>query len=226
MSAQLAKHAGFVDGPALDVVVAALALSDGDLCHVMDFLTSVGPFREGVRATRILEVSFADKGPWVPLRAGSIKAIDLQAGALTAAHPAVGVIPGSKLAVGISPSPHVLTADSHSTPTFNCGSRVDQKRLRGGGELQDGWNVHPNGDCTCSFCGSISPEGFLAAALEAADPANPTRISPSTKHYKIYLHRQGITNASQGAIKHYAWHCGAPSSQVMGMLQRVVPKAL
>lgn len=69
----------------------------------------------------------------------------------------------------------------------------------------DRWREVGN-DRTCSFCGSCHPDDFLAVCKEAADPASPTRVSMSDKRYKIYLYREGVSNASDGAIKFYVMH--------------------
>lgn len=72
----------------------------------------------------------------------------------------------------------------------------------------DRWDTNVYGDDrTCSYCGSWHPDDFLAFLIDAADPEKQlSYIEHSTKNYKIYIHRPGISNASQGAIKFYKWH--------------------
>lgn len=69
----------------------------------------------------------------------------------------------------------------------------------------DEWRIEPNGDRTCSFCGSLHPADF-EKVLEQAIADETTRIEQSDKSYKVYIHREGITNASEGAIKYYKQH--------------------
>src|SRR5215207_8509673 len=72
-------------------------------------------------------------------------------------------------------------------------------------EELDEWRVEPNGDRTCSFCGSLHPEDFEKVCQQVlAD--DTTWIEQSDKPYKVYIHRKGIHNASEGAIKYYKPH--------------------
>lgn len=70
----------------------------------------------------------------------------------------------------------------------------------------DWWQVLPNDDRCCSFCGSISFEQFeRLIELSISDPSK-CRIELSTKGYKFYVRRPEIKNAMEGGIKFYSWH--------------------
>lgn len=70
---------------------------------------------------------------------------------------------------------------------------------------EDHWRSQGADRC-CSYCGSWHPDEFLNFLHVAADPNQPGRIEHATKDYKIYVHRPGVANASEGAIKFYKWH--------------------
>lgn len=89
-----------------------------------------------------------------------------------------------------------------SEAEFLCKSRDQGPRWPG----KDHWRTEPNGDRTCSFCGSLHPDDFEKLLAEGADPRSDTKIDPSTKGYKWYVHRSEIKNASEGGIKFYNWH--------------------
>ncbi len=110
----------------------------------------------------------------------------------------------SEPAAAASPLPAVMRPNNDQ-PSFICPDRIAQGRAVWGGP-QDGWRVHPNGDKTCTWCGSMSPEGFAAILCEAADVSKQTRIEMSLKSYKVYIHRPAVPNAAGGAIKFYTWH--------------------
>lgn len=61
-------------------------------------------------------------------------------------------------------------------------------------------------DRTCSFCGSMHPQDFMAFLQRVIDEGDDVRLERSDKRYKIYLHRPGISNAFDGAIKFYTQH--------------------
>ena len=71
---------------------------------------------------------------------------------------------------------------------------------------EDTWRVLPNGDRTCSFCGSLHPDDWMRLSKEALDPASETEIEKSDKGYKFYVHQKGVRNALEGGIKFYSWH--------------------
>lgn len=71
----------------------------------------------------------------------------------------------------------------------------------------DTWKTLPNGDRTCSFCGSMHPQDLLTA-IEKLPETPGLRLEMSDKNYKMYIHRPDIRNAGEGAIKFYMWHVG------------------
>lgn len=70
----------------------------------------------------------------------------------------------------------------------------------------DHWRQLPNGDRTCSFCGSLHPEDFERLVQEAAKNDTNVRLEMSDKPYKIYVRQSGVSNASEGGIKFYLHH--------------------
>lgn len=93
----------------------------------------------------------------------------------------------------------------------------------------DSWDVMPNKDRTCSFCGSLHPDDFLRLVEAAADPGKPDhRLDPTTKGYKWYVNQPGVDNALQGGIKFYNWHITkeAVPQETLDRLNELIPKAL
>lgn len=82
-------------------------------------------------------------------------------------------------------------ADSPFNPPFN-------------GEAH--WRIEPNGDRTCSFCGSLHPDDFLDIMQRYAAGEAGYRFSLTDKSYKVYANRAGVRNASDGGIKFYGAH--------------------
>lgn len=68
------------------------------------------------------------------------------------------------------------------------------------------WDKEINGDRTCSGCGSYHPKEFIEWLDKAIDPDKEDRLDMTTKGYKFYVHKPGVSNASQGAIKVYLHH--------------------
>jgi hypothetical protein len=53
----------------------------------------------------------------------------------------------------------------------------------GSGTGLDTWRVRPGQDVrTCSYCGSVNPDDFMAAVRAGAV------VGPTDKNYKVYLH--------------------------------------
>jgi hypothetical protein len=71
------------------------------------------------------------------------------------------------------------------------------------------WSRRPNGDRTCSYCGSLHPDDFLDIMRRYAAREAGYRFSLTTKSYKAYASRPGVQNASEGGIKFYGHH-GVP----------------
>ena len=81
-----------------------------------------------------------------------------------------------------------------------CPSRADN-----GTSLPDSWDFGPDGNRTCSFCGSIHPEDALVI-IEKSKTDDRYGMEGSTKSYKAYVRQPGVRNAGEGAIKYYGWH--------------------
>ena len=86
-----------------------------------------------------------------------------------------------------------------------CQSRMAQAGPWQRGENLDWWRHEPNGDRTCSFCGSLHPADWLAL-LKKMPELEGAYVHWSDKNYKLYIHRPEIRNASEGGIKFYTWH--------------------
>lgn len=90
-----------------------------------------------------------------------------------------------------------------------CGGRRgvihDRHPLAG---VPDHWNIMPNGDRTCSFCGSMHLADFEKFCRSVIDGTAPegSRVEGTTKSYKVYVCRPDVRNAHDGAIKFYADH--------------------
>jgi hypothetical protein len=77
----------------------------------------------------------------------------------------------------------------------------------GHGRFPDSWNLMPDGNRTCSYCGSIHPEDMQKLVQRCIDTdGEEASIEPTDKNYKCYVRQRGVVNASQGAIKFYMWH--------------------
>lgn len=70
---------------------------------------------------------------------------------------------------------------------------------------QDTWNIGPDGNRTCSFCGSIHFDDFLKIARLAAHD-DRYAIESCDKNYKYYVRQPDVHNAGDGAIKFYTTH--------------------
>ncbi len=65
----------------------------------------------------------------------------------------------------------------------------------------DEWREMPNGDLTCSYCGSWETQQFLNWCETATEGT-----LEFVKGYKFYIRRDGVSNAGDGAIKFYTPH--------------------
>ncbi|MDF1720500.1 MAG: hypothetical protein P1U65_07495 [Minwuia sp.] len=70
----------------------------------------------------------------------------------------------------------------------------------------DIWHVLPNGDRSCSYCGSLHPDDFGRLLDRGLDPDDPVEIGPTAKGYKVYVSQPDVRNASEGGIIFYSWH--------------------
>jgi hypothetical protein len=87
-----------------------------------------------------------------------------------------------------------------------CGRRDDPFAYNhNDGELPDTWDMGPDGNRTCSYCGSMHYDDFIdMCRLAIVDEGYS--IDPSDKGYKVYVRQPGVRNASEGAIKYYKQH--------------------
>lgn len=79
-------------------------------------------------------------------------------------------------------------------------------------DLPDTWDIGPDGNRTCSFCGSIHAEDLMAIARKTLTDER-YGIEGTTKSYKVYVRQPGVRNASEGAIKFYKHHAPAKPSE-------------
>lgn len=87
-----------------------------------------------------------------------------------------------------------------------CGRRNDVFAWnRGDGDTPDTWDIGPDGNRTCSYCGSIHPEDLMAICRKALTD-DRYAIEGTTKSYKVYVRQPGVRNAGDGAIKFYLHH--------------------
>jgi hypothetical protein len=76
-----------------------------------------------------------------------------------------------------------------------------------GCEVNTKWRKLPNGDRTCSSCGSLHPADFTDILWRYAQREEGYEFDRSDKRYKDYGHRPGVRNAGDGGIKFYGNHC-------------------
>jgi len=93
---------------------------------------------------------------------------------------------------------------AHPEHTFTCQDRSISRGMFG--NHRDCWQKQPNGDRTCTYCGSLHEEDFVSILEKYIAGEEGYSFDPSTKDYKSYAHRPGVKNASQGGIKFYHWH--------------------
>lgn len=71
---------------------------------------------------------------------------------------------------------------------------------------KDTWDIGPDGNRTCSYCGSIHYEDFKKIEQKVKDKVPGYAIEGTDKGYKFYVRQPGVRNAGEGAIKFYSWH--------------------
>lgn len=103
------------------------------------------------------------------------------------------------------------TWDKGTTPPAIEVKQTCPRRQEGGPwdpgfEGVDTWQIAPNGDRTCSFCGSLHPEDYVAIVKDYVADVPGVQFDTSNKGYKRYARRAGISNAGQGGIKFYGAH--------------------
>lgn len=71
----------------------------------------------------------------------------------------------------------------------------------------DTWDLGPDGNRTCSYCGSLHPEDMMKLVRKCIDTnGEDVSIEPSDKRYKVYVRQKDVLNAGQGGIKFYMSH--------------------
>ena len=94
-----------------------------------------------------------------------------------------------------------------------CGRRGESFHGRTDKETPDTWDIGPDGNRTCSYCGSIHFDDLMEIARKTVDD-DRYGIEGTTKSYKVYVRQPGVRNASEGAIKFYMHHAPAnPSNE-------------
>lgn len=97
-----------------------------------------------------------------------------------------------------------------------CGRRGENPMISGrfGGDkpLPDTWDMGPDGNRTCSYCGSIHPDDLMEICRKTIVDER-YGVESTTKSYKVYVRQHkvyvrqpGVRNASEGAIKFYMHH--------------------
>lgn len=76
----------------------------------------------------------------------------------------------------------------------------------------DTWDYGPDGNRTCSYCGSIHFEDLMKICRKALTDER-YGIEGTTKSYKVYVNQPGVRNASEGAIKFYMHHAAETPNQ-------------
>lgn len=90
-----------------------------------------------------------------------------------------------------------------------CGRRGESHFGMTLEQMPDTWDLGPDGNRTCSYCGSIHSDDLMKICrLVLTDERYA--IEGTTKSYKVYVRQPGVRNASEGAIKFYMAH--APSA--------------
>lgn len=72
-------------------------------------------------------------------------------------------------------------------------------------EFPDRWDLGPDDNRTCSYCGSIHSDDLIKIAQLTLEDGR-YGIEGTTKSYKFYIKQPGVRNASEGAIKFYMIH--------------------
>lgn len=89
---------------------------------------------------------------------------------------------------------------------MRCGDRDSNPLADMSFPGQDHWRVMPDGSRTCSFCGSLHEDDYLAILEAYANGEPGFHFDLTSKGYKRYANRPGVRNAAEGGIKFYGWH--------------------
>jgi len=87
----------------------------------------------------------------------------------------------------------------------------------------DIWTTRPNGDRTCSLCGSLHPDDFKRILTEAADIRSFTWIDASRDGLMWPVHRPDILNGAMGGLRFFNWH--SPSIEWCDEINQLLPEA-
>lgn len=87
----------------------------------------------------------------------------------------------------------------------HCGRR-GESHLGATGRLNpDTWDMGPDGNRTCSYCGSIHFDDLMTICRKTIVDERYS-VDGTTKSYKVYVRQPGVRNAGEGAIKFYSAH--------------------
>lgn len=101
---------------------------------------------------------------------------------------------------------HVPDFDIEKVERQTCGRRGETHFGNTDIKDPDYWEISPNGDKTCSFCGSAHWDIMNKIVDKTISGEDGYDVEPSTKSYKIYIRQPEVRNASEGAIKFYTHH--------------------
>ncbi len=87
----------------------------------------------------------------------------------------------------------------------SCGRRGESRLGATRDRLPDTWDLGPDGNRTCSYCGSIHFDDLMRICRLTLEDERYA-IEGTTKSYKVYVRQPGVRNASEGAIKFYMAH--------------------
>ncbi len=91
------------------------------------------------------------------------------------------------------------------TGRHRCGRRLDPVFDADHREFPDTWDLGPDGNRTCSYCGSIHPDDLMVICAKTLTDRR-YGVEGTDKSYKLYVRQPGVRNAGQGAIKFYQCH--------------------
>jgi hypothetical protein len=86
-----------------------------------------------------------------------------------------------------------------------CGRRGESWHGATDHDLPDTWDLGPDGNRTCSYCGSIHPDDLMEICRKTLE-SEEYGVEGTDKSYKVYVRQPGVRNASEGAIKFYKQH--------------------
>lgn len=89
--------------------------------------------------------------------------------------------------------------------THTCLRRGTAPLVSASNGIPDRWNIGPDGNRTCSYCGSIHFDDLMAVCAKVVFD-DRYAIEGTDKAYKVYVRQPGVVNAAQGAIKFYKHH--------------------